>query len=181
MEARARPEKFDAVFLAYWDSVLPFMVRQTFDPEVAFGLTAETFTTMLANIRSFRGETEVAGQAWMWDIARSQLRGWFDTGRVGDGHRNQLKIDIGPPEADELAIFEQLADLDPFRLQVQAAIHALDESPRRLLQLRVSERRSYPEIAEEVGITSDAAQRRVARALALLPEEPIQHGDTVAH
>lgn len=181
VKARARPERFDAVFVAYWDSMLPFMVRRTFDPEAAFGLTAETFTAMLANIEAFTGKTEAAGRAWMWNIARSQLRGWFETGRVGVGHRKQLRIDLVSPGADELARIEEFADLDPFRLQQQVAIDALDESPRRLLQLRVLGQRSYVEIAEEFRITPHAARRQVARSLALLDEEPLQHGGTVAH
>jgi RNA polymerase sigma factor (sigma-70 family) len=170
LRARDRPEMFDAVWLAYWDTVLRFMARHTFDPEVAFDLAAETFTTMLAHIRELRGDTEAAGQAWMWSIARHQLSRWYESGSVERRYRDRLKIDVGSPGTDELERIEDLADMEPLRQRVRRALDSLEESPRRLLHLRVVEHWSYTEVATELGVTTSAARRRVARALALLNE-----------
>jgi RNA polymerase sigma factor (sigma-70 family) len=177
LRARDRPETFDAVWLAYWDGVLRFMVRQTFDPEVAFDLAAETFTAMLAQVREFRGETEGAGQAWMWGIARNQLRRWYESGSVERRYRDLLKIDVGSAGTDELDRIEELADLEPLRQRVREALTTLDPGPRRVLELRVIQEWSYDEVAVELGISTDAARVRIARALAVLRTALAELGD----
>jgi RNA polymerase sigma factor (sigma-70 family) len=170
IDARERPETFDMVFLAYWDDVLRFMVRRTFDPEVAFDITAETFTTMLAHIHELRGDTEAVGQAWMWRIARSQLGKWYENGSVERRNRDRLKIDVVSPGTDELERIEELVDTEALRRRVRRALASLEESPRKVLELRVVKEWSYVEIAEEFNLTTQAVRRRVARALALLAE-----------
>jgi RNA polymerase sigma-70 factor (ECF subfamily) len=168
IDARERPERFDAVFVAYWDNVLRFMVRRTFDPEVAFDITAETFTTMLAHLHDFRGDTEAAGQAWMWRIARSQLTKWHESGSVERRNRDRLKIDVASPGTDELERIEELADTEALRRRVRRALTTLQPGPRRLLEMRVVQEWSYDEVAVELGISTDAARVRIARALAVL-------------
>jgi RNA polymerase sigma factor (sigma-70 family) len=174
VDARERPETFDAVYGAYWDAMLRFMVRRTFDAEVAFDLTAETFTKMLAHIREFRGETEIAGQAWMWTIARSELTKWHKSGDVARRYRDRLNIDHRSPGTDELDRIEELADVEPLRRIVQRALTTLEPGPRQVLELRVIQEWSYDEVADELGISSNAAQIRVARALALLTKAVAQ-------
>ncbi len=168
VDARERIDTFDAVFVAYWDDVLRFMMRRTFDPEVAFDLTSETFTTMLAHIQEFRGDTEAVGQAWMWRIARSQLGKWYESGRVERRNRDRLNIDVVTPGTDELDRIEEFADTAPLRLRVRQALTALEPAPRRLLERRVIQEWSYDEVARELGISNDAARVRIARALSLL-------------
>src|SRR4051794_11764390 len=86
VRARKDPGTFGDVYLAYHDQVLRYLVRQTFDPEVAFDLMAETFAEMLAGIAGFRGATEDEGRQWMWTIARHQLYRWRERGRVERRH-----------------------------------------------------------------------------------------------
>jgi RNA polymerase sigma factor (sigma-70 family) len=170
VRARDRPEAFEVVFATYWEVVLRFMTRRTFDAEVALDLTAETFTTMLANREQFRGETEEEGRAWMWAIARSQLSKWHESGHVANRHRHRFAVDAGTAAADELDRIEDLAAIAPLRRVVRDALEGLPAGPRTILDLRVVEEWSYDEIAVKLGITTNAARIRVARALALLED-----------
>jgi RNA polymerase sigma factor (sigma-70 family) len=174
VDARKRPEAFDAVYGTYWDVMLRFMVRRTFDAEVAFDLAAETFTKMLAHIREFRGETEAAGQAWMWTIARSELAKWYKSGDVARRYRDRFNVDPRSPGTDELERIEELADVEPLRRTVQRALATLEPGPRLVLELRVVQEWSYDEVAAALGISVNAAQIRVARALALLAKAVAQ-------
>jgi RNA polymerase sigma factor (sigma-70 family) len=170
LRARDHPDSFDDVFVAYHESVLRFLVRRTFDPEVAFDLAAETFTRMLARISTFEGLTESHGQAWMWAIARSQLNQWYERGRVERRYRERMLGDLRAPGQEELERIEELADIEPLRPRLGEALEALAGPPRRVLRLRIVEQWSYDEIAEELGVTANAARIRVARALALFTE-----------
>jgi RNA polymerase sigma-70 factor (ECF subfamily) len=174
LRARDHIDTFDDVFVAYHEPVLRFLVRRTFDPEVAFDLAAETFTRMLAHIQAFDGTTESQGQAWMWTIARSQLNHWYERGRVERRYRERMIGDLRSPGLDELERIEELADIEPLRERAGEAVDALPEFSRRVLRLRIVEQWSYSEIAEEFGITNNAARIRVARALAQFTE--IFHG-----
>jgi RNA polymerase sigma factor (sigma-70 family) len=168
--ARDHPEDFDVVFVRYHERVLRFMVRATFDPEVAFDLMAETFTLMLANLHAFEGETERAGEAWMWAIARNGLNRWFRQADTARRYREFLIGDVRSPGTEELERIEELADMEPLRARVGQALSSLDDASRDLLQWRVVEQWSYDEIAEALDITPRAALHRVARALAKLAD-----------
>jgi RNA polymerase sigma factor (sigma-70 family) len=165
VRAREKPEAFGDVYLAYYEPVLRFMARRTFDPEVAFDLMAETFTQMLANIHRFEGDTEAHGQKWMWTIARNQLYQWHESGRVEKRNWPRIKIDPGSPGSAELERIEELADLEPLRHRVRQALEGLAAEPRAVLTMRVINEWSYDEVAEELGVTINAARLRVSRAL----------------
>jgi RNA polymerase sigma factor (sigma-70 family) len=177
VQARDHPETFEMVFLTYWDQLLRFMVRRTFDPEAAYDLTAETFTAMLANIERFRGVTERQGQAWMYAIARSELRKWYEDGEASRHHRDHFELDLPSPEADELERIEELADIEPVRRVVIEAMGNLPPGHRRVLELRVVQELTYNELAAELATTTNAARVRVARAVAALYDAVEQLGE----
>lgn len=181
VHAREHPEAFETVFLTYWDQLLRFMVRRTFDAEAAYDLTAETFTAMLANIERFRGETEREGLAWMYAIARSELRKWYEDGEASRHHRDHFNLDLPAPEADELERIEELADIEPVRRVVIEAMDNLPHGHRRVLELRVVQELTYKELAAELATTTNAARVRVARAVAALYDAVEQLGEDVAH
>jgi RNA polymerase sigma factor (sigma-70 family) len=163
--AREEPENFGAVYLAYRDQVLRFLVRQTLDPEVAFDLMAETFADLFARLPDFRGDTEEQGRAWMWAITRAQLAGWRRRGAVERRNLERIGIPVpslGPQEYERI---EELADLDRLRPLLQGALAQLTDDQRYILEQRVVAHREYDDLAREAGTSAVAIRNRVSRAL----------------
>jgi RNA polymerase sigma-70 factor (ECF subfamily) len=163
--ARRDPSCFADVYVAYHEPVLRYLARQTLDPEVAFDLMAETFAQMFACLDDFRGSTEDEGRAWMWAIARHQLYRWRERRRVETTHLARLGIAVADLGEAEYERIEQLADLERFRPALGAALAALPEDTRRILEMRVVQQRPYVEIGELFGTTAGAIRIRVSRAL----------------
>jgi RNA polymerase sigma factor (sigma-70 family) len=165
VRARRDPSRFADVYVAYHQAVLRYLARQTLDPEVAFDLMAETFAQMFAGLDDFRGNTEDAGRAWMWAIARHQLYRWRERRRVEHTHLARLGLTVPDLGEEEYERIEELADLERFRPVLEQALAALPAETRRILQMRVVEQRPYVEIGELCGSTSGAVRIRVSRAL----------------
>jgi RNA polymerase sigma-70 factor (ECF subfamily) len=165
VRARQEPASFAEVYVEYHEQVLRFFARQTFDPETAFDLMAETFAELFAHIDGFRGETEEQGRAWMWTVARHQLYRWRERGIVERRSIERLGIPIASLGQVEYERIEDLADLQRFRPQLERAMGRLGTEQRQALQLRVLEHRGYDEIAQECGATEQVVRARVSRGL----------------
>ena len=59
------------------ETILAFLVRRTWDPEVAVDILAETFAVALMGNRRFRGRGDEAALAWLYGIARHDLADHF--------------------------------------------------------------------------------------------------------
>ena len=79
--------------------------------------------------------------------------------------RRRLGIpDRGVSEADYERI-EELMDLQNSRRAIGTAFGRLSNDQREAVTLRVVEGRSYPEVANMLGLTEQAARARVSRGL----------------
>ena len=165
VRARRDPSRFADVYVAYHETVLRYLARQTLDPEVAFDLMAETFAQMFAGLQDFRGRTEDEGRAWMWAIARHQLYRWRERRRVEQLHLARLGLATAELGEAEYERIERLADLERFKPVLDAALERLPCETRRILVMRIVEHRPYVEIGELFGTTAGAVRIRVSRAL----------------
>ena len=80
---------------------------------------------------------------------------------------------------NELLAPESDASWDDIAPQLDAALGELSDSDRDALMLRYFERKSAQEIAQVLGVTSEAAQKRVTRAVERLREFFAQRGVSV--
>lgn len=163
-----------AAFRAFYDQwsrpVLGFFQRRLHDPDVALDLTAETFAIAFEQRGKFRWMGKSPG-AWLFGIARRLLYRYL---RSQDVHNRAIKrMGVEVPHNDDESIrrIEELADNEGMRKLVRAALESCKESDRVVLELHFIDSMPYPELADFLGCTVNAARVRVHRALARIERQ----------
>jgi RNA polymerase sigma-70 factor (ECF subfamily) len=171
---RARAAASERLFADFYDELYPtvlrFFARRTRDGESAFDLTAETFAKAFEKREQFRGRTEEEAAAWLWSIARNELARYHRTRTVELGALQRLGFERPAPSDGELREVEELAAGEDAREKVEQALAALPPEHQQVIQLRFIEERSYPEIAQMLGVSCDVVRARVSRARRVLKD-----------
>jgi RNA polymerase sigma factor (sigma-70 family) len=160
-----RPGDFAAFYAEHAERVLVYLAKRCLDPEVAVDLMAETFAEAYEHRRDFRGSSEEEAAGWLFGIARHQLFSYFRRGKAEQRAVRRLGIQLPPLEVEDQSRIEQLADLGPIRSAVSDHFERLSEEQRDAVQLRVIDEMPYPEVAERLRVSEDAARARVSRGL----------------
>lgn len=136
-----------------------------------------------AALRQVHGDVHLAqdvAQTVFTDLARKAavlarrplLTGWLYTSThfaaanaVRREHRRQMREqeaqamqELFPPPASD-------ADWEPLRPELDRVMHELKETDRAVILLRYFENRSFADIGQKLGLSEDAARKRVDRAL----------------
>jgi RNA polymerase sigma-70 factor (ECF subfamily) len=161
------PELFAELYRRHVRAVLTWFTRRTGCAETAADLTAETFAAAFVARRRYedRGAPVIA---WLFGIARRQLGSYARRRRVDQRARRKLGIERTLPDADDLERIEQLADLEPWRTQVRAALAQLPEPSAEAVRLRVVDELPFKVVAARLDVSEGAARVRVLRALTTL-------------
>lgn len=159
------PEAFSAAYRAHARSVLVFLARRTYDPEVALDLTAETFAQAFEGRRRFRGSTDEELAAWLFGIARHVLARYLRRGGAERRALTRLGIDVPSLDPDDSERIVALAGLEDLRDTVAQELQALPAPHREAVRLRVIEELAYQDVARRLSITEQAARARVSRGL----------------
>jgi RNA polymerase sigma-70 factor (ECF subfamily) len=147
------------------EAMLAFLVRRTWDPEVAVDILAETFAVAIEGRHRFRGRDREAARAWLYGIARHQLADYF---RRDGAHRRalgRLGIERRPLTDVEYERIEDLAGSRELRDRVAEELDALPVDQREAVRLRVVEEQGYQTLAQTLDISQDTARARVSRGL----------------
>jgi RNA polymerase sigma factor (sigma-70 family) len=168
--AAREPASFARLYSARSEQLLVFFVRRTFDVETARDLTAETFAQAFQHRRRFRGRTDAEADAWLYGIARHQLSRYARKGVSEKKAVAKLGIRLPTVSEDDHDRILEIAGLDQIRDRVTAAFADLSTRDRDVLRLRVIDERPYPEVAEALGVSEQAARARVSRALRQLAD-----------
>ena len=158
-------EGFSDAYRRHARSILIFLARRTYDPEIALDLTAETFAQAFAGRGRFRGTTDEDVAGWLFGIARHVLSRYLRRGKAEGRALRRLGVDVPPLEHDDLARIVELAGLDALRSAVGRELGGLTEEHREAIRLRVVEELPYPDVARRLAITEPAARARVSRGL----------------
>ena len=152
----------------YAEAILAFLVRRTWEPEVAMDLLAETFALALESGDRFRGDDREAAGAWLYGIARHLLADHFR--REGAQRRalERLGIQRRPLSDVEYERIEELAGSRELRERVAAELDALPVDQREAVRLRVVEEQGYGTLARALDISQETARARVSRGLQAL-------------
>jgi RNA polymerase sigma-70 factor (ECF subfamily) len=150
------------------DELLVFLVRRTSDIEVALDLWGETFAQALAGRGRYRGRTEEEAGAWLYGIARRQLAIYYRRGSAERRAMTRLAIERPPTSPDTEAEIIRRAGLNDLRQAIAAALTMLPEDTREAITLRIVDEISYPDLANRLAITEQAARMRVSRGMRVL-------------
>jgi RNA polymerase sigma factor (sigma-70 family) len=164
-DAVRAPSAFSAVYEAKAAELLLFLVRRTFDVEVARDLAAETFAQAFESRKRFRGQTDAEASAWLYGIARHQLSRYERNGVIHRRAIERLGIDVPAVSEEDYRRVVELAGLADLRRTIADAFSALPYEQREALQLRVIDEHEYRDVAASLGISEETARARVSRAL----------------
>jgi len=158
------PDLFAVFYERHHREVLSYVMRRTGCAQTAADLSSETFAAAFAKRSSFRAEAGPA-RAWLYGIAKNQLRKFARRKRVSRTYQRKLAIDPIDLEPDELLEVERLADMPSLRAEVADALARLSGSEREAIELRIVQDKPYAEVAATLDITEGAARVRVSRGL----------------
>lgn len=122
---------FADAYRAHARSILIFLTRQTYDPEAALDLTAETFAQAFAGRRRFRGTTEEEFISWLFGIARNVLGRSLRRDHAERRALRRLGVEVPALEPDEVVRIAELAGLDELRSAVARELLGLPKTNAR--------------------------------------------------
>ncbi|WP_354697293.1 hypothetical protein DSM112329_02916 [Paraconexibacter sp. AEG42_29] len=158
-------EVLGEVFSEHGDALVAYFARRTFDPEVAFDLTAETFAEAVACRHRFRGEHIDQVIAWIYGIAANQLRTFVRRGHIERRALRRLGLERPSLTDSDLERIERDAGLQDLREVIAASLAQLPLHHREAVRLRVLEDRSYADTAAALQISEQTARAHVSRGL----------------
>src|SRR3954452_18908470 len=156
------------LYRAHARDLLVYFTRRVYDPEVALDLVAETFAAAFSVRDQFRGQERDQALAWIYGIAHHQLGRYFRKGAVERRALAKLGVEVPAMSDVEYERVIELTGLEQLRGHVRDALEQLPLDQRRAVELRVVEERAYSAVAEEMGISEQAARARVSRGLRTL-------------
>jgi RNA polymerase sigma-70 factor (ECF subfamily) len=139
--------------------------RFIINDELVDEATQDTLISVAESIHKFRSESKFT--TWLYAIARN----------VAIGHLRRVNPDV-PLDTAETAVgaSRRLSSVVAERAVIQNAIQTLPPHYRDTVMLRDVERRSYEEIAEELGIELNTVRSRLARGRAMLAAAILDEG-----
>jgi RNA polymerase sigma-70 factor (ECF subfamily) len=150
------------------EAILGFLVRRTWDPEVAVDILAETFAVALEGRRRFRGHDDEAARAWLYGIARHHLADHFRRTSAQRRALARLGIERRPLTDIEYERIEDLAGSRELRDHIAEKLESLPLDQREAVRLRVVEEQGYQTLSKALDISQDTARARVSRGLQAL-------------
>ena len=150
------------------EAILAFLVRRTWDPEVAVDILAETFAVAIEGRNRFRGRDREAARAWLYGISRHQLADHFRRDGAQRRALERLGIERRPLTDVEYERIEELAGSRELRDRVAEELDALPVDQREAVRLRVVEEQGYRTLARTLDVSQDTARARVSRGLQAL-------------
>jgi RNA polymerase sigma-70 factor (ECF subfamily) len=153
------------------EDLLRFFARRTVDPQIAFDLVGETFAEAVASRARFRGDSAEDARRWLFGIGRNLLNNYFRRGQVEQRAVERLRFEPRALSVSDVEEIEEFARVEELRLIVAGAMARIKPDYRECVQARILDQRSYPEIANSLGISEEVVRARVSRGLKQLKKE----------
>jgi RNA polymerase sigma-70 factor (ECF subfamily) len=161
--AGAEPAAFRELYDRYAVRIHGYHLRRCGDDHAALDLTAETFAQSWLSRTRFDDRHGGSVGPWLFGIARHVLL-------MSVRHRRLERA-----ACERLGVLERL-DTEPSTAEpeehwldgLDEAWAELTEEQRRAIELRVVDGLEYDRVAEDAGMTPEAARARVSRGLAAL-------------
>jgi RNA polymerase sigma factor (sigma-70 family) len=159
------PEAICVLYDRHAARLVAELTCRTGDREVALELMQETFARVLEHGHRVRLERDGSAWPWLSTVARNLARDWRRRGAVDSSARARLGIASRahvPDWSDDV-----IDRLDATKLAgpLERALEALPRTHRHAVSGRVTEDRSYDELAAAQGTSEQVIRARVSRGL----------------
>jgi RNA polymerase sigma-70 factor (ECF subfamily) len=145
--------------------VYRFGMKMCRDPEDARDVLQDTLLAMARGVRDFRGASSIS--TWLYTVARSFCIKKRRKGRFAPEREDSLDTDAAPEVArlaDPASTPDDALAGKQVEQALERAIRSLDPMYREVLLLRDVEGLTAPEVAEVLGLSSQAVKSRLHRA-----------------
>ena len=159
-------DAFAEIVRRHLDLVYSAALRQVRSPQLAEEISQSAFLDLARNGAQLKPDTILA--AWLYQVTR---RTAIDV--VRREVRRQLREQIATEMNTSNATAADWTHLEPL---LDEAMAALDATDRAAVLLRYFENKSLREVGQQLGVSDDAAQKRVSRAVERLREFFAQRG-----
>ena len=146
------------------DWVYSVALRHVGDPHLAEDIVQSVFVLLARKARDLRPGTQVGG--WLFRTTRlvaGHARRAETRRKIREATACTMSHDTASPDTDEI-LWEQLAP------HLDQAVAALSEADRSAVLLRFYEKMPLRGIGEKMGVSEEAAKKRVSRAVEKLRE-----------
>lgn len=162
-------DAFAALVRCHLDLVYSAALRQVRSRQLAEEVAQSAFTDLARQAPQLKPDTILT--AWLYQVTRCTA---IDV--VRREARRQLREKVAAEMNAINATASDWTSIEPF---LDEAMSALDVSDRAAILLRYFENKSLREVGQTLGVSDDAAQKRVSRAVEHLREFITKRGVTV--
>ena len=162
-------DAFAALVQRHLDLVYCAALRQVRSSQLAEEVTQSVFIDLSRNARRLKPDTILV--AWLYEVTRRTAINVV-RGEARRRLREQIAFEMN-------AMSTAAADWTRMEPLLDEAMHALEQSDRTAVLLRYFENKSLREVGEAFGISDDAAQKRISRAVERMRDFFARHGVTV--
>ncbi|MGH2877395.1 MAG: RNA polymerase sigma factor [Solirubrobacteraceae bacterium] len=172
MRERSDQRRSKRAFEDLYDGVarrlLVYLVRRMQSPEAATELWCECWAQAFDGWHRCKAGSRNEAEAWIFGIARNQLKSYYRTGRIRRVAVDELKWTIPVVDSGEFDQLERAADLAALRELLGNALSDLPAMRREAVELRVLSGMAYRDVAARLGCSEQAARAHVSRGLRCL-------------
>ena len=147
---------FTGIFTSYFDELYRYLVFKTGDAALARDTAQEAFTRLWKNCATVAVAT---ARGYAFTVANNLLLNEFKHRKVVQKYVER-RPDPGHAPSPEFTLEEK-----EFEERLNAALAALPEKQRVVFLMSRVEKRTYKEIAEALGISRQAVEKRIYKAL----------------
>jgi RNA polymerase sigma-70 factor (family 1) len=151
--------EFEHIFDTWYEPIRNFLYYKTGDIKAAEDLAQDVFLKLWEKRSEIRNETV---RPFLYKLANNMFLNRQDHLKV----ELKFTVDYQPGVNNESPQFQ--LELNEFDDRLQKAINGLDEKKKTVFLMNRIEKFTYAEIAENIGITVKAVEKRMERALAYL-------------
>jgi len=152
--------KFRSIFDQYYESIRSFAYYKTGDVDLADDIVQEVFLKLWTHLNNIKGETV---KALLYTIASNTIKNHFKHQTVVYNFQKQdQKNEMADEEADSALRQEEL------NRKLQGALAEIPVKAREVFLMNRIENLTYADIAQRLGLSVKAIEKRMSEALSIL-------------
>jgi RNA polymerase sigma-70 factor (ECF subfamily) len=156
-------EVFESIFNRYAKDIKRFILSKTRDVEVAEDIVQDAFVKIWEDCEKVLYDTV---KSYLYTISNNLFLNIVKHNKVVNNHQQQSYKQENTNESPEFLLLEE-----EFLIKLEKTIADLPEKQREVFLLNRIEKKKYQDIADQLGISVKAVEKRMHSALLVLREK----------